>query len=97
MNGVFKPEEYSDNPDLKWADISEEEYRIYFFPPPQEGMKNSTFRVDNPEAMAYKNPYSWQGGGSHRVVDVNGKVFYIPAGWIGLVWDNKPNSVRCNF
>jgi len=95
-DGVFDAEKYTTNPDLDFKDIRNEEYRTYIFPPTFEGGPHNTITVNQPEAVSFKAPSrTWVGGGSHRVVDKNGKSFYIPSGWIGMEWekDGQPGKV----
>ena len=83
----FNKHAYTDNPDLDFKDISNEAYRTYIYPPPQEGMPNTELRIEQPEAVSVKAPYSWVAGGSHRITTKDGKGYYIPAGWIGMTWE----------
>ena len=84
---------YSDNPSLDFKDISSEIYRVYVFPPVREGGKCVEYRIEEPEAASFKAPVNtWCGGGSHRVVERNGKAHYIPSGWIAMYWE-KPEGV----
>lgn len=88
QGGPFDPRKYTSNPELRFRDIRNEEYRVYVFPPTFEGGPNNEYRINQPEAVSTKAPpRTWVGGGSHRVVDKNGKSFYVPAGWIGMYWE----------
>lgn len=84
---VFDAEKYTTNPDIHFKDVRNEQYRTYIFPPTLEGGPNNTITVHQPEAVAFKYPETWVGGGSHRVVDKSGKSYYIPSGWIGIEWE----------
>ena len=88
-NKAFVPTDYTDNPELNFKDVRNENYRTYIFPPPVEGWDNSRMRVDDPEAVSFKAPPSWVAGGSHRVVTKNGLSVYIPPGWIGIEWEKN--------
>ena len=69
-----------------FTDISNEKYREYTFP-------DMVVRVDNPVQLNVKRKPE---GDSHRIVDANGKAFYIPAGWRMLAWEGK-NGVAYSF
>ena len=71
------------DPDLNFRDIAAEMYRVYVYP------DGSEVKIVNPIAVAVKAPPAGiVGGGSHRVLDVQGVSNYIPAGWIHLYWTN---------
>ena len=89
---TFDKNKYTDNPALDFKDISNEAYRTYVYPPPKEGMPNVEVRIENPEAVAFKAPYSWTGGGSHRITTVDGTGYYLPPGWVAMYWNWKKGS-----
>ena len=66
--------------DLEWKDISDEKFRVYFFPINSE--ETARVVISNPSKLNY-NPIS----GGHRVIDKNGGSWYIPSGWIALYWE----------
>lgn len=79
-------------PGLNMYDISAEMYREYTFP------DGSVTRIDNPETLYLKDgDHPEIGGGSHRVIDLDGVAHYIPRGWIHLKWNNKPGLERIQF
>jgi hypothetical protein len=87
---VFDPAKYTDNPDIHFMDVRNELYRTYYFPPLRPGEPLVEFRIDNPEAVAFKAPQGvWTAGGSHRVIDKNGKAWYVPSGWVGIGWEKN--------
>lgn len=72
-------------------DISDEEWRQYEFP---GGVK---VKIERPKTLFLKqppNPPPAPGGQGHRVLDKNGVMHYVPAGWIQLTWksDKKEPS-----
>lgn len=85
---------FTDNPLLKFQDISDEQYRSYVFSDGQ------TVTVESPVAVAVSTSSVRPRYGSyhsHRVVDNAGTVHYIPAGWLKLTWRNKPGTKPCKF
>jgi uncharacterized protein YegJ (DUF2314 family) len=64
---------------LEFADISNETYRTYTFP-------TGSVTIQNPVKLNVKRKAE---GDSHRIVDVNGKAYYVPAGWLMLSWEGK--------
>jgi hypothetical protein len=53
-----------------------------------------TYKVTLPERLYVKRKES---GDSHRVVDADGVVHYVPVGWRILRWTNKPNQPEVEF
>ena len=76
--------EFKNGTNLKFVDISSEEYREYNF-----GDKGA-IRINKPLRLnVSKN--------GHRVFDESGTSHYIPMGWIGLHWEvreGQPNFVK---
>ena len=72
----------TNNPNLAFSDLTDEQYREYIFP------SGVVVRINNPIAL---NVNSKSGG--HRVLDDAGVSHYIPAGWVHLQWlveEGKP-------
>lgn len=68
---------------LKFTDISTEQWRVYRF-------SNDQIHIDNPVALNVSR------SGGHRVLDAAGVSHYIPRGWNHLSWlpkDGEPNFV----
>ena len=63
--------------DLKFMDISTEEFRCYEFP-------DITIRIDNPKELNVSK------SGGHRILDASGISHYIPKGWRRLYWKADP-------
>ena len=85
---------FTDNPGLKFQDISDEIFRSYVFPDGQ------VVNVESPVAVAISVSSVRPRHGSchsHRVVDESGSVHYIPAGWLKLSWKNKTGTKPCKF
>jgi len=76
------PVNITNNPDLKFSSLEDEQYRIYTF---DEGRE---VRIDNPVALNVSK------SGGHRVLDAAGVSHYIPHGFYHLRWvvkDGQPN------
>ncbi len=75
---------FTNNPKLVFHDISNEDYRIYYYP-------TGKVRIEKPVAVCWKEtpPNINFGGGSHRVVDQNDRCYYLPPGWIAMEWEKK--------
>lgn len=75
--------EFKNGTDLKFSDISSEQFREYTFP-------MGVVRIENPlQLNVSKN--------GHRVYDGQGTSHYIPQGWIHLKWqvrEGQPNFVK---
>jgi hypothetical protein len=70
--------------DLKFIDISSEQFREYTFP------DGSTYTIDKPVKLAVRQ------SGSHSVIDVYGNNYYIKSNFIAIKWlpyDGQPNFV----
>lgn len=63
----------TNNPDLVFQDISDEQYREYEF-------KDKTIRITLPLQLNVSK------SGGHRVLDFGGVSHYIPTGWLHLSW-----------
>lgn len=84
---------FTDNPNLKFRDISDEAYRYYTY----SGL--ATIVIRNPVALAVMASSMVHDIGSHdahRIVDVNGVTHYISAGWLTVSWKNKSGKA-CKF
>lgn len=79
---------FTSNPDLVFHDISNEEYRTYYYPIGEPGVY-TIVKINNPVAVCWKDSPRISGGGSHRVVDADGACFYLPAGWVCIKWEKK--------
>lgn len=62
-----------------FTDISNEKYRTYYFP-------TGNVTIQNPVKLNVKRKPE---GDSHRIVDNQGKAYYVPAGWLLLQWEGK--------
>jgi len=71
--------------DLEWKDISKEAFRTYYFY--KDGVL-ANITIDKPVKLNY-NPKS----GGHRVIDIEGGSWYIPAGWVALYWQGFKKGV----
>lgn len=71
--------------DHKFKDISTERYRTYVFPC-STGAVN--INIDEPVALNVSR------SGGHRVIDASGTSHYIPKGWIHLHWDVKEGEAN---
>jgi len=80
---------YTDNPNIKFKDISVEMWRDYDFL--TEHGKVVTLRINNPMVLHVSS------SGGHRVIDDQGVAHYIPYKWIALRWNNKPGYPRLQF
>lgn len=63
--------------ELKFQDISTEDFREYEFP-------DMTIRIENPQKLNVSK------SGGHRVIDGEGESHYIPNGWRHLHWKAEP-------
>lgn len=63
--------------ELKFSDISTEDFREYVYP-------DMTIRIDNPTELNVAK------SGGHRVLDAEGISHYIPTGWRHLRWKANP-------
>lgn len=77
----FDASKITDNPELDFKPLDDEEYRVYEF---NTGNEISGLRIDNPVALAVSK------SGGHRVLDSEGISHYIMPGWLHLYWKVKP-------
>lgn len=63
-----------------FVSIDNEAYRVYDFG------NGKQYRIDRPLRLNVKRKPE---GDSHRVLDAQGRAHYVPAGWIGLMWEGK--------
>lgn len=73
---------------LTKADVSVEAWREYVF---TDGFK---YRIEYPVTLFIKRKPE---GDSHRVVDVDDVVHYIPVGWRILKWESKDEARPIEF
>ena len=81
---MIKFENLNNATDMKFSDISSEEYRTYKFP-------SGDIHVKEPIALNVSK------SGGHRVLDANGISHYVPSGWIHICWkakDGQPHFVK---
>ena len=65
---------------FKFIDISFEMFREYVYP------NGAKIRIDNPLRLSIAN------NNAHRLFDLNGLSYYIPQGWISIVWKARPGA-----
>ena len=70
--------------DLKFIDISSEEYREYTFVT-DTGIKVKQ-RYDDPLKLHVSK------SGGHRLFTANGHAYYVSPGWIGIEWVSKKDK-----
>jgi len=78
-------EDFQNQTDLEFQDISSERYREYTFP------SGTTVRIDNPLLLHVK-----EDSGSHRLFDAQGRSHRISPNFLQLTWESKddePNFV----
>jgi len=86
MTGSAQPNSLPKS-DLDWKDISDEQWRSYTFPT-ESGL--ATITVHNPKLLSIKAPlFGKTGGGSHRIVCMDGSSYYITYGWLSINWQVK--------
>lgn len=68
--------EITNNPELKFSSLTDEQYHVYVF-------GDQLVRLDNPTVL------NVSASGGHRVLDSEGISHYIPKGWIHLYWKVK--------
>ena len=83
--GRGKPGPVTNNPDLKFSDLSDEQYRVYEYP------DGSTVRLDSPTNLNVSK------SGGHRVLTRDGVSHYIPSGWNHLWWLVRPGQPSFAF
>lgn len=75
-------QDFSNESDLEFTDISTEEWREYRF------AGGEVVRIDHPLKLNVSE------SGGHRIYDAAGRSHYIPAGWIHLVWQAKDGAAN---
>ncbi len=75
----------TNNPDLTFSSIGDEQYRVYEFP------DKTQVRINAPEFLNVSK------SGGHRILDGAGVSHYIPSGWNHLYWLSKPNTPAFTF
>lgn len=84
MSKLLKVEDFRQNTDHKWDDISSEKYRCYEF-------FKKVVKIENPLLLNVSK------SGGHRVFDAQGVSHYVVPGWSHLWWevnDGKPHFVK---
>jgi len=76
---------FTDNPGLKFKDISSEKYRIYVFP---NGVR---YKIEEPLAVCARRDHG------QRVIDKKGKAYWIRPDFIAIEWENRQGEPRVNF
>lgn len=78
---------------LDFKDVTDELYREFVFP------GGDVVRVDAPALINVKAPPNGRrpGGGSLRIIHLDGSVTYIPYGWIALRWFPRPGRATVAF
>ena len=67
----------------EWDDISSEESRCYEF-----GGGRGQVTIEAPKLIHVSK------SGGHRILDSNGRSYYVPTGWICLSWKGSPPFVK---
>lgn len=75
---LYTIEEFRNETELSFTDISSERYREYTFP------DGESIRIDRPLMLCVK-----EDSGSHRVWDAHGVSHRVSPGWIELKWESK--------
>ena len=65
---------------FRFIDISFEMFREYIYPSGSKIVINNPLRL----SVAKNN--------AHRLFDLNGLSYYIPPGWISIIWKAKPGA-----
>ncbi len=68
--------------DLEFTDISSEKYRNYVF------AGGEAFRIEEPTHLHVSE------SGGHRVHNAAGESFYIPKGFLMIVWETKDGEAN---
>jgi len=79
-------EDFQNETDLEFVDISSEEYREYTFP------EGAVIRIEEPLLLHVK-----EDSGSHRIFDAQGRSHRVTPRWVNLTWKSKegePNFVK---
>lgn len=77
-------EDFRNDTNNKFADISSELYRVYEF-------ADKNVRIDEPLALSVSQ------SGGHRIFDASGISHYVPSGYRHLFWqvkDGQPHFVK---
>lgn len=77
IGGVY----ITNNPDLKFSDISDEEFRAYEFL--RDNGRVDRLILPNPVALRVSS------SGGHYVVTADGRTHYVPFQWKHLYWESK--------
>ena len=83
-NYCFEDLEFPDEVRDQVKDISGESWRKYVF-------KEGSIHIEEPVALQIRS------SGAHAVVDSDGVVTYVPAGWRYLQWQNKVSHSPIDF
>ena len=75
---LYSVEDFQNETDLDFIDISSELYREYTF------LNGENIRIDRPLLLSVK-----EDSGSHRVWDAHGISHRVSPGWIELKWEVK--------
>ena len=75
----------TDNPNIKFSSLDDEEYRTYVWP------DNSEVTISLPTHLNVSK------SGGHRVLDSNGVSHYVPTGWSHLFWKVKQGKPNFKF
>lgn len=77
----MKKEQFRNNSNLEFRELTDEEYRVYVFP-------DMEIKINEPLWLNVSP------SGGHRIFDSNGISNYIPSGWRRLYWvvkEGKPH------
>lgn len=65
---------------FQFVDITSELFREYIYP------NGAKIRIEFPLKLSVAQ------NNAHRVFDINGLSYYIPPGWISIVWKARPGA-----
>ena len=65
---------------FRFIDITSELFREYIYP------NGAKIRIENPIKLSVAQ------NNAHRLFDMNGLSYYIPPGWISIVWKARPGA-----
>lgn len=65
---------------FRFIDITSELFREYIYP------NGSKIRIEFPMKLNVAQ------NNSHRLFDMNGFSYYIPTGWISIIWKSRPGA-----
>ncbi|SDD55313.1 hypothetical protein SAMN05192552_103016 [Natrinema hispanicum] len=74
----YTTDDFRNETDLDFTDISSEKYREYTFP------NGSVIRIDNPLLLHVR-----EGSGSHRLFDSQGRSHRISPNFLKITWEVK--------